>query len=417
MSDAHTEPSANTDPDATAAVASALATAPFVRLYGHVDGDALAAVGLVAVALRDRDIPFQIQFSTDPCGAVDERLAGDNADTNGLDADGDTDADAAADSRSLVVSRGQRGSADCAIPPHGDGRPASIVAAELSRELGVEPDPLLVLAGVIASGAIPGADASGSLLERAEQRGLVSRRPGVALATDDPADGLAHSTLLAAPFSGDSTAAATLVDDVNWAASDEGHRRLASLAAVETVTADEASPGAADEIETALRPYATPTGPFETLGGYADVLSVCAREAPGLAVSVALGADCVDEALSVWRSHAVAAHDALASATTGRYDGVFVCRIRTDRPAIVPTVVRLASAFRSPEPVTLVVTADALDGERHAAVHAADPCALDTAAERVATEFDGEYGGTPSAATLRVSVDDSTLIAAVREAL
>ena len=423
MSDAHPGSSANADPDVTAAVASAVATAPFVRLYGHADGDALAAVGLLAAALRDRDIPFQIGFSVDPAGAVDEHTAGDTVDIDDRDATDDrtaavdTTADDASDSLTLVVSRGRRGSADCAVPPHGDGRPASVVAAELSHELGVDPDPLLVLAGVIASGSVPGADASGSVLERADQRGLVSRRPGVALVTADPADGLAHSTLLTAPFSGDSTATAALVDDVNWQDSEAGHRRLASLVAVEAVTADGASPGAADAVETALRPYATPTGPFETLGGYADVLSVCAREAPGLGVSVALGADTVDEALSVWRSHAVAAHEALASATTGRYEGVFVCRITTDRPAVVPTVARLASAFRSPEPVTLVVTADASDGERHAAVCAAESRALDTAMARVATEFDGASGGTPRAATLRVAVDDSTLIAAIREAL
>src|SRR6056297_154720 len=184
MSETHTQP---VDPDAAATLATALASAPFVRVYGHADGDSLAAAGLLAVALRKRSVPFQIHVSDDP--------AGDLTDPDTEPADDD--------SQTVLVTSGRRDAADHAVPPADDGRPASVVAAAVSRELGVDPDPLLALAGTIAAGSLPGTDGSGSLLEQAEQTGLVERRPGVVVPTADLADGLAHSTLLAAPFSGD----------------------------------------------------------------------------------------------------------------------------------------------------------------------------------------------------------------------
>ena len=423
MSDVHTGDSTQPDPDAAATVASAVAAAPFVRLYGHADGDALAAVGLLAAGLRERDIPFQSHVSVDPAGAA-------------VDVGDENDAETG-DGLAVVVTRGQRGGVDCAVPPHGDPRPASVVAAAVCDALGVDADPLLALAGVIAAGSQPGTDASGGLLEAADRRGLLSRRPGIALASDDPADGLAHSTLLSTPFSGDIDATRALLADLDVptdgdartdatdavdtanatdAVDEATHRRLASLVAVDTVTSEAATPAAADAVDTALHPYATPTGPFATLGGYADVLSILAREAPGIAVALALGADVAEDALATWRDHAAAAHRALAESTTGRYEGVFVCRIETDRSAIVPTVARLASAFRSPEPVTLVVTEH--EGGRHAAAAASEPRGLDQAMDRLATEFDGQAGGTPRLATLRVDGrEESTLIAALREAL
>jgi hypothetical protein len=300
----------------------------------------------------------------------------------------------------------------------------------VSRELGVDPDPLLALAGTIAAGSLPGTDGSGSLLEQAEQTGLVKRRPGVAVPTADLADGLAHSTLLAAPFSGDTEATDSLLADLDLPADsaessefdDEAHTRVASLVALETSTAETSTPKAAKAIETALRPYATPNGPFATLGGYADVLSALACETPGLAISLALGAaNVTDEALDTWRDHGSATHRALDEPITGRYEGVFVLRVDTDRPATLPTIARLAQQFRSPEPVALVVTADPVDGQRHAAAAAAadDPRGLADSVASVATEFGGTAGGTPTQATLSVDgdVSDGDLIAAVREAL
>lgn len=405
MSDTQTQP---VDPDAAGTLAAELATAPFVRIYGHADGDCLAAVGLLAVALQARNVPFQTHVSADPAG----------------DLASDPEPDADAESRTLLVTPGSGGTADRTLPPAGDSRPASVVAAAVSHELGVDPDPLLALAGVIAAESMPGTDGSGSLLETAEQTGLVVRRPGVAVPTVDLTDGLVHSTLVDAPFSGDTDAVETLLAELDLPAAstefDDGdHTRVASVVALETSTAH-STPTAAEAVEAALRPYATPNGPFATLGGYADVLSSLARETPGVAITLALGGpEGTAEAVDVWRDHANAAHRALEEPITGRYEGVFVCRVETDRPAVLPTVARLAGRFRSPEPVALVVTADPVAGHRHAAAAAAEPAALADALSTVATEFGGTAGGTPTEATLQVAADvsDGDLIAAIREAI
>ena len=422
MSDSRTNAGAAPDADAAQQVATAVAAAPFVRLFGHADGDSLAACGLLAVACRDRSIPFRIHISADPTGDAVDATEGDDSELSG-DADGN---DTAADSRTLVVTRGHtRASPDLAVPAPDKSQPASVAAAAISRELGVEPDPVLGLAGVIAAGETPGDAGSDGLLAAAETADLVARRPGVAVPTADLATDLAHSTQLDAPFSGDVEAARELCADLGVptdadATTDaETRTQLASAVAVATATADPAASRAADSVEAALRPYATPTAPFATLGGYADVVSALAREAPGLVVSLAGGASgAKTEALDIWREHAAAAHAALNAPTTGRYEGVSVLRITTDRPTVMPTVARLTRAFRSPEPVALVVN-EPIDGRRHAALNSTDPQGLATAATAVATEFDGTAGGTPTQATLAVDdgIEDSALIAAIREAL
>ncbi|MFQ3476860.1 exonuclease RecJ [Halonotius sp. F2-221B] len=410
MSDSRTDAAAAADPDAASTVASAVAAAPFVRLFGHADGDALAACGLLAVALRDREIPFRVHVSADPSGDI----------IDGEESDGEPD-----DSQTIVVSRGQRGPAELAVPARDDRQPASVAAAAISRELGVDPDPVLALAGVIAAGETPGGAGGDDLLAAAESAALVERRPGVAVPTADLATDLAHSTRLDAPFSGAVDAAGELLADLGIPTDSdteidaETRTQLASAVAVEAATADPAAPQAADSVEAALRPYATPTTPFATLGGYADVLSALAREAPGVAVSLAFGApEAVSEAVETWRDHAAAAHAALDAPTTGRYDGVYVLRVETDRLSVLPTVARLAREFRSPEPVALVVS-EPIDGRRRAALAATGPRGLDDATATVAREFDGDAGGTPTNATLAVddSVADGELIAAVREAL
>jgi len=419
MSDSRTDAAAAADPDATSRVASAVAAAPFVRVFGHADGDALAACGLLAVALRDREIPFRVHVSADPAG---DAVAAATAEDDSSEA---SEPDADAESRTLVVSRGQRSPADLTVPARGDHQPASVAAAALSRELGVDPDPILALVGVLAAGEIPGGAGSDGLLAAAESADLVERRPGVAVPTADIAADLAHSTWIDAPLSGAVDAASDLFADLGIQSDSDAEldaeirTQLASAVAVATATAESAAPQAADAVESALRPYATPTAPFATLGGYADVVSALAREAPGVAVSLAFGAPgAVSEAIDVWRDHAAAAHAALDSPTTGRYDGVYVLRVETDRPAVLPTVARLARDFRSPEPVALVVN-EPIDGRRRAALAATEPCGLDDATATVACEFGGDAGGTPTQATLTVdgSVADGALIAAVREAL
>jgi len=425
MSDTRTDAAA-AGSEAARTVASAIAAAPFVRLFGHADGDALAACGLLAVACRERSIPFRVHVSADPAG--DAADAADAADDETGDADAATDDD----SRTLLVTRdghtatgAATAATDLAVPTDDGRQPASVGAAAISRELGVDPDPVLALAGVIAAGETPGGAGSDRLLAAAESADRLTRRPGVAVPTADIADGLVHSTLLDAPFSGDADAAGDLLADLNVStdsdAEIDGETRtaLASLVAVETATASTAASQAADSVGAMLRPYATPSAPFATLGGYADVLAALARERPGAAIALAFDAPgAVSEAVGVWREHAAAAHVALDTATTGRYDGVFVTRIETARPAVVPTVARLVRRFRSPEPVALVVT-DAIDGTRHAALATTESLGLANAMATVAREFDGESGGTPTQATLAVDADvsDSALIAAVREAI
>ena len=411
MSESRTNAATAPDADAAVTVASAVAAAPFVRVLGHADGDSLAACGLLAVALRDREIPFRVHVSADPAG---DAVEGET-----------TDADTPDDSRTIVVGRGQHGPADLTVPARGDHQPASVVAAAVSRALDVAPDPVLGLAGVIAAGEPPGGAGSDDLLAAAESAARIERRPGVAVPTADIATDLAHSTRLVAPFSGDVAATRELLGDIGLptdsaAEPDEETRtRLASAVAVAAATAESAAPQAADSVATALRPYATPTAPFATLGGYADVLSALAREAPGVAISLAFGASgAVSEAVDTWRDYTAAAHATFDAPTAGRHAGVYVLRVDTDHPAVLPAVARLARKFRSPEPIALVVNEPVADS-RHAALAATEPRGLTGATTTAAREFDGDAGGTPTEATLAVdhSVDDGELIAAIREAL
>ncbi len=353
-----------------ASVAAALRDAEFVRLVACADGDALAATGLLAGALTDAGVPFQAGVARTG-GAVSRRLdAADGqplavgVDATGADADA-ADADAT-DTTTLVR----------------EDHSASITAFEAARELGADPDPVLALAGAFAAGQRPGEGDTAPLLEAATDAGSVERSPGVVVPTDDAANGLAHSTLLHGAFSGRPDEAEELVADARAGAEEEsdgdstadgdapgeddtpadpldtesGRRRLASLVAVETAGDDTASERAAVAIERALRPHATPDGPFATLGGYAEILDALAREQPGTGVALALGGDCRTAALSAWRDHARRAHEGLREATTGRYDGLFVARVEE---APVETTARLLADFRSPEPAVLVVA----DGE------------------------------------------------------
>ena len=429
--------SATPAPDALADV---LADAPFARLVATDDGDALAAAGLLARALRAVGTPFQVRVSADPVP----------------DGDGD------GVSVTVGAERGPH-----AIP--GAGRPASTDAFAISRALGVDPDPVVALAGVVAAGSVPGTDGSGDALDAAEASDRVRRRPGVAVPTADLADGLAASTLVRTPYSGDSEAAAAALAELRLPADldDEAHRRLASLVAVDVADAAGASARSAAAVERALRPYAA-DGPFETVGGYADVLDALAREAPGTGVALALDADPSDDlrtaALDAWRSHGLAAHRALDAATTGRYDGCVVARVDTasgddgdgsaDAAALLPTVARLVRDFRSPEPVAVAVdesagqlaaaatgggraaddaatgggraTDDAATGGGRAADDAAtEPLGLGDACRSVATEFGADGWGTADRGGLAVGAgeagetdgDITGALAALREAL
>ncbi|MFB6108529.1 MAG: exonuclease RecJ [Haloplanus sp.] len=374
--------------ESAAAVAAAVRDAPFVRVVAGADGDALAASGVLARALRNAGVPFQIRVDAAPTPRPGE--------------DDET-----------VLAVGTTGG-DHALST----RPASVAAFETARELGDDPYPVVALAGVVAAGSALGADDSAAVLSAADDR--LRRRPGVGVPTADLAEGVAHSTLVSAPVSGDPEAARAALADLELSAepTDDDHRRLASWLAIETATAPDASERSAEAVERALRPHATPGGPFETVEGFGDVLDALARERPGTGVAVAIrGVDEARrrEALEAWRTHARAVHGALADATTGRYDGLFVARVEASAPPRLATVARLCLDFHSPESVVLVVS----EGAAAAASVEARELGRATATAVESVDAEGTSAGRSRRATARFEdgVEVSRFIAAFREAL
>ncbi|WP_455448562.1 exonuclease [Natrinema thermotolerans] len=342
---------------------TALESAGFVRLIARADGDAIAASALLARALADRDTPYQITVGR----TIAERARRMRAPT----ADGDA----------TVVVGTADATTDEPIRLPATDRPAVLEAVDLVRDLGATPDPVLALAGVVAAGGDPGAGESEWLLESALERGLVDRRPGVAVPTADPVDGLAHSTRLHAPWSGDPEATREALADIAAgldALEADDRRAIGSLVALDTVGADAATDVAAEAVGRALRPYATPEAAVATLGGFADVLAALARTEPGTATALALGHDVRDRALEGWRDHGRRAHAALADASIDRYDGLVVVDV-DDAP--VETVARLAVDYRSPEPAALAL------GEDEAAIATRDADALGAALEAIARDL------------------------------
>jgi len=355
------------------AVAASLERADFVRLVSDATGDALAATGVLARALDDAATPFQASV----VGPFENPDRTTEADTTVALGPTHTTAD------------------------HGLAATPAATAFAVARALDATASPTLALAGSIAGGNI-----DGTVAEAAEQAGL-ERRPGLAVPVADIADGLAHSTLLSGPFSGDEERARAVLADLELGAEmdEDDRRRVASLVAL-GVTED-APPRAADAVGRALRPYAG--GPFETVGGYADVLDAVARERPGTGIALGLGHERVHSAaLSAWREHASTAHRAVGDATTGRYDGLFVAR---GDAMPVGTVARLVADFHAPEPVTLVVT----DGE--AAVRATDGQDVAAAMAAATDTVGGESVGLDTRARARFDVSTAKFIEAFREAV
>ncbi|MFC7045511.1 exonuclease RecJ [Halobacteriaceae archaeon GCM10025711] len=369
--------------DAASDLAAAVSDASFVRVVAHADGDALAAGGMLARVLSDVDRPFQVSLARTR-GAVARRV--------------DTDAEA-----TTVVLGAHAPEADAVV----DGpTAASVVAFDAARELGVDPDPTLALAGVVAHGTLPGADGTEHVLDAARDAG-VERRAGVGIPTADIADGLAHTTLAHASFSGDAGATqATLAElDLPVDLDESAHRTVASLFALDATGGDQQA-RAADAVERALHPHALPDGPFATVEGYADVLDAVARWEAGTGIALALGHDVRTAALDAWREHATAAHQAVRTADLARYSGVVVARVPN---APVWTVARLLRDFRSPEPVALAVS----DGE----AAAAGPTDVDVASLLAAGTDDDRVGGTGGRAYARFDQEqDEEFVDAVREA-
>jgi len=361
------QPDASTP--AASDVAARLREADFLRLVAAPTGDALAAAGLLARAV---DGPFQATIAALP----DDAARATEADcTVGLGLGvGD-----------VTVTEG----------------PLSRLAFAVADALGAA-DPWLALAGTVAAGAEPG----GAPLEAADP----DRRPGLAVPTADPADGLAHTGLAHGSFSGDREAAAAVLGDADSGDAEDVRRTRASHVAL--TVAEESTPRGAAAVERLLRPHVG--GPFGTVGGYADVLDALARTQPGLGVALAAGAGDREAALDAWRARGRRAHATLAAATTARYDGVFVAQCERGDPdsgAPLGTVARLLAQYRSPEPVVLAVA----DGR--AAAHAADDTDAGRVAAAAADAVGGAAAGTPRAARARFRADTTEFAVAFREAL
>ena len=385
------------EPAPTASDAAAVVReAGFVRVLARADGDCLAAAGLLARACGDRDVPYQVRV-----GRFGETLAD-------ADPDDGTDADA-------TVGVGLDPSADVHLPS--EATPASAIAFDAARELDATPDPVLALAGVVAAERRPGAGETARVLDAAREAG-VERRLGVGVPTDDLADGLAHSTLAHADYSGDPDAAQAALAELDLPMElDESARRTVAAEYALAVAGDEAATDrAAEAVERALAPHAVgidhesnANGEFATVEGYADVLAAVARERPGTGVALALGHDVRADALDAWRAHAESAHATLREGTTGRYDGLFA--LRTD-DAPVETVARLVRDFRSPEPVALVVS------ESAAAAAAVADAGVGATMTEAATEIGGRGGGTARRGYARFDAETEArdFLAAFREA-
>jgi hypothetical protein len=361
-------------PAADAAVT--LREATFVRLRVHTSGAAVAAAGVIGRALETLDVPFRIRATDTPDTVANDDVAA----AVGLS---DADADLELDPRDSVA---------------------------IVHELGVDPDPAVALAGLHAAGVSPADDSA--LRDAATDAGIESR-PGVAVPTADLTDGLAHSTLVHAPFSADEERTQAALADLSLPAELDAnaHRRVASFVALEA-TGDAATPRATSAVERILHPDATPNGPFATVGGFADVLDSAVRETPGVAVALALGHDARDAALDAWRDHAQATHTALRAATTGRYERLYALSCDLSSPGRLATVARLARDYRSPEPTVLAV------GTGAAALVSSGPAGMDEQLAAAATELgDASTTGSSEEATMRFdpAVEPKTVVSAVRE--
>ncbi|WP_049996053.1 hypothetical protein [Halococcus sediminicola] len=351
-------------------VADALREAAFVRLLASDDSDSLAAAGLLGRALAERGTPFQARVAGQLVGATDD---------------------------ATTVHIGFEGG-DLSLPLE---QPASETAFGVARDLDCDPDPVLALAGM--GEALEGTSA----FEDARGQGVVERRPGVAVPVADLTDGLAHTTLVHAPFSGDEEATAAALDGR------DDPREVASLLALSVANTDGATPRAAESVARALRPYAITAGESavsgrcETVGGYADVLRASAREQPGVGLALALGYDAWDAALAAWRTHGTRTHAALREATTERHRGVFVARV-DDAP--LATTARLLCDFRSPEPIALAVS------ETRAAAAATEDTDLGDHMHEAGAAAGGDGDGSARRGRARFENADE-FVSAFREAL
>lgn len=443
-----------------ATLPAAVASAGFVRVLVRADGDGLAAGGLLAAALAELDTPFQVtptRSAAEREGALAEREAlaagdvilalgpvGDDADAlearldaDGVDSIGSTEGFDTADGSETVDASENADATEIGTPVDGadagpterfgDGpipfaepaidRPASRLAWDLATRLGADPDPVVALAGGIAAGFGLASSALAPMRRAAEQGELIDARPGLGIPTGDPVEGLAHSGLVHAPWSGDTAAVGRALEGIiaedgrvgngpegadgadgpgntedpgsdespgredgpgsgEGSGSDDGTtvarldeetgRRLASAVAVDALSAGGTPASAAAAIEVVLQPATTPGGPLATVEGLADVLGAVARDAPGIGIALAAGRGGHDGALSAWRTRGPVLHAAVRESALRRSDGIAVLTVDPDTldapggPGAVPgvDVARVAAAYRAEEPIVVAVVPD-----------------------------------------------------------
>ncbi|WP_248908475.1 hypothetical protein [Halocatena marina] len=383
---------------AASEIAAQLCEADFVRLVTTPDGDALAATGVLAQTLT---VPFQASVARNEVG--------------------ESEAD-------MTVTIG-RADGNVAIIEE----PLSVRAFEVAQALNEsesdsnsisDPGPVLVLAlaGIVAAERDLSAHTDAFDIEATD----IDSTPGIGVPTTDLADGLAHTTLVHAPFSGDLEAATEALSDIVPDSAtpdlDEHGRVVASMLALSVVR--EAKTRASETIDRAVCPYGvaevggTTQLPFATLAGYADVLDALARSWPGIGLALALGHDCYEAALDGWREHARAAHTAIHNADISRYRGLVVADITetTSESGTIGTVARLVRDYRSQEPVVLAIADDAVAGtavERERDVTAALTEAVAAVDEKASATGRGRYAYAQSAITTR----KDAFVDAFREAI
>jgi len=189
------------------------------------------------------------------------------------------------DDATILVGAANAAETDDFIRLAAASRPATLEAVDLVRGMGATPDPVLALAGVVAGGANPvPARASGSSRPRTNAASSNSDR---ASRCRPPIRSTDSRTRHASTHRGRAipTQRAKRSRTPPMATPPTSMRtitvRSGSLVALDVVGADGAADAAASSIGRTLRPFATPDGPFATLGGFADVLEALARTEPG----------------------------------------------------------------------------------------------------------------------------------------
>lgn len=293
-----------------AANGDSLATASFVRLVTAPTAEAIAACGMISRSLQSARVPFHASIT------VAAQATCENATTVSI-----------GHSPSLAADH-------CLGPGH-----AVAEASDLLRDQGLEAEPGLQIGRVL-----------GPTDEKRGSGRSDSREAGLGMAVPELVDGLAHSSLVHGPYSGDPALAREFLDGID--AEDPQH--VASAVALGTMADTAQSSRAGWALSRFLGPRHTPEGPFETAAGTADVFDLLAPVDPGLALSIACGdTGARERALGTWRRQSTALHDRLANASVESHSGVAV--VQTDIDSVEP-LARLVLDYLAPEASVAVVS-------------------------------------------------------------